>query len=215
MKPIFQVTRKNALLLAFVTLVCMSLSSLVFFLTKEQIQAQARQQKQMLIAQVISPSVYDNDLLATCNPPEGMFAHMPIFHEICVAKKAGKVQAYLFETTASDGYNGAIRLLIAITPQGEVLGVRVTEQHETPGLGDKIELKYSPWILSFQHKWLLPHNERNLTSWAVKKDGGEFDQFTGATITPRAVVKQVKQAGLALLDRLNHQNQEGERENGQ
>jgi electron transport complex protein RnfG len=79
-------------------------------------------------------------------------------------------------------------LLIAINYEGNIIGVRVLSHQETPGLGDKIELRRSNWILTF--------NERSLTNptkdaWKVKKDGGEFDQLTGATITPRAIVKAV------------------------
>ena len=72
-----------------------------------------------------------------------------------------------------------------------VLGVRVIEHKETPGLGDKIELAVSNWITTFSNK---PFSPDNLAPWQVKKDGGEFDQFTGATITPRAVVRAVREA---------------------
>ena len=85
---------------------------------------------------------------------------------------------------------------MGLTPQGEVLGVRVIEHHETPGLGDKIELRISDWILSFNNQ---PINNDNLSEWAVKKDGGKFDQFSGATITPRAIVNQVKRSVLVML----------------
>jgi len=103
--------------------------------------------------------------------------------------------AYAYETTAPDGYSGNIRLLVGITPKGEVLGVRVIEHHETPGLGDKIELRISNWILSFTNQVIVPES---LKDWAVKKDGGKFDQFSGATITPRAIVNQVKRLSSCL-----------------
>ena len=105
--------------------------------------------------------------------------------------------AYAYETIAPDGYSGNIRLLVGITPKGEVLGVRVIEHHETPGLGDKIELRISDWILSFTNQIIVPES---LKDWAVKKDGGKFDQFSGATITPRAVVNQVKRSALVMLE---------------
>ena len=92
---------------------------------------------------------------------------------------------------------GNIRLLVGITPKGEVLGVRVIEHHETPGLGDKIELRISDWILSFTNQVIVPES---LKDWAVKKDGGKFDQFSGATITPRAIVNQVKRSALVMLE---------------
>ena len=92
---------------------------------------------------------------------------------------------------APDGYNGKIQLVVGLAGEGTVSGVRVLEHKETPGLGDKIELRISDWILGFNS---LTLNSENITNWAVKKDGGQFDQFTGATITPRAVVKAVKRS---------------------
>ncbi|MDF5751005.1 electron transport complex subunit RsxG, partial [Klebsiella quasipneumoniae] len=99
----------------------------------------------------------------------------------------------VMEATATDGYSGAIQLLVAADFRGTVLGTRVTEHHETPGLGDKIELRLSDWITHFAGKVIPGQGDSH---WAVKKDGGDFDQFTGATITPRAVVNAVNPAGL-------------------
>jgi electron transport complex, RnfABCDGE type, G subunit len=101
--------------------------------------------------------------------------------------------AAVMEATAPDGYSGAIQLLVGADFSGTVLGSRVTEHHETPGLGDKIELRISDWITHFAGKTIAGESD---ATWAVKKDGGQFDQFTGATITPRAVVNAVKRAGL-------------------
>ena len=92
--------------------------------------------------------------------------------------------------------SGNIRLLFGMTVDGEILGVRVLQHKETPGLGDKIETRISNWILSFNNKKITPDN---LQDWAVKKDGGKFDQFAGATITPRAIVNQVKRSALEVL----------------
>jgi electron transport complex protein RnfG len=104
------------------------------------------------------------------------------------ARMDDKPVAALMIVTAPDGYNGDIKILIAIDVSGVILGVRVISHRETPGLGDPIEIERSDWILSFNDKSLInPRDE----GWAVRRDGGEFDQFTGATITPRAVVKAV------------------------
>ncbi len=203
MKPILSVTIKNALLLAAVAFVCAAVVGGCYFLTQDRIAVQVVRQKQALFAEVIPSDFYNNDLLATCGRAEGVLGQDAQIKQLCVAKMDGKTTAYVFETVAPNGYSGAIGLLIAITPAGEVLGVRVTSHSETPGLGDKIELKHSNWILSFAHRWLRPADPQNLAQWAVKKEGGQFDQFTGATITPRAVVEQVKRAGLALLADLN------------
>ncbi|OIO66652.1 MAG: NADH:ubiquinone oxidoreductase subunit RnfG [Zetaproteobacteria bacterium CG1_02_49_23] len=104
----------------------------------------------------------------------------------------GNINGIAWETSAPDGYSGSIRMLIGVRPNGAVYAVRVTSHHETPGLGDGITLNHA-WLDSFVDKTLTQ------TSWKVRKDGGDFDQFTGATISPRAVVKAVK-AGLELFE---------------
>jgi len=98
--------------------------------------------------------------------------------------------ALVLRPVVPDGYAGPIKLLVSVLADGSLGGVRVTEHHETPGLGDKIDEKKNPWIIEqFNGKSLRnPKPER----WKVKRDGGEFDQFTGATITPRSVVNAVK-----------------------
>lgn len=104
-------------------------------------------------------------------------------------RKDGEPVAAVFTSTAPDGYAGPIRLLVAVRRDGSLAGVRVVAHKETPGLGDKIDERKSDWIHSFTGKSLgNPTPER----WKVRRDGGDFDQFTGATITPRVVVKAVR-----------------------
>ena len=187
----FKTVSKYGLLLAFVALLCTALSGGIYFLTKDKIeQAVAKQQRELLL-QVIPQTYFDNDLLNSCVKTDN-----PQIPKVYLAKKDQEVTAYAFETVAPDGYSGNIYLLVGLTPQGEVLGVRTIAHKETPGLGDKIELRISDWILSFNHQQIT---QENLADWAVKKDGGKFDQFAGATITPRAVVNQVKRAALLML----------------
>ncbi len=93
------------------------------------------------------------------------------------------------ESVAPDGYNGAIKIIVGMDIEGTILGTRVLAHQETPGLGDKIDLRITDWVLGFTGKQVTDENE---SQWAVRKDGGQFDSFTGATITPRAVVKAVK-----------------------
>ncbi len=105
------------------------------------------------------------------------------------ARKSGAPVAAVFNAIAPDGYSGDIHLLIGVYHDGRIAGVRVVKHSETPGLGDAIEARKSDWILGFDGRSLLnPAAE----GWKVKRDGGEFDQITGATITPRAIVKTVK-----------------------
>jgi len=107
---------------------------------------------------------------------------------IHIARDQGDPVAAIIPAITQDGYSGAISMIIGINFDGTVAGVRVVEHRETPGLGDKIDLKKSDWILGFNGKSLLNPQQ---SDWKVKKEGGDFDQFTGATITPRAVVNQI------------------------
>ena len=106
-----------------------------------------------------------------------------------IAKQGKTVVAIVFTVVAPDGYSGPIKLLIGVKPSGEILSVRVIAHQETPGLGDGIDIKKSSWITQFDHQSLT---KTSFANWKVKKDGGAFDQLTGATITPRAVVKAIK-----------------------
>jgi electron transport complex protein RnfG len=108
---------------------------------------------------------------------------------VYIGRLQGQPVAAVFEVRTVRGYNGEINLLVAVKADGTLGGVRVINHRETPGLGDKIDESRSDWILAFNGKSL---NNPDSKRWAVKRDGGDFDQFTGATITPRAVVAAVK-----------------------
>lgn len=184
--------RQHGITLALFAAGATGLTAIINQLTKSTIAAQAARQQSALFDQIIPAGIYNNTLRKSCylttTPALGNGPH-----HIYIARKNGRAIAALLEATAPDGYSGAIRLLVGADFNGTILGVRVTEHHETPGLGDKIELRLSRWITLFAGKTLHGASDRR---WAVKKDGGDFDQFTGATITPRAVVNAVKRAGL-------------------
>ena len=190
-----KITSRYGILLGFVALLCTAISAGIFFLTKDKIDEVMAAQQRELLLQVIPQDYFNNNLLESAVIPQDK--NLVGIQKIYFAKKDGNVSAYAYETTAPDGYSGDIRLLVGLDPKGEILGVRVIEHHETPGLGDKIELRISNWILNFTHQSI---NEHNLNEWAVKKDGGKFDQFSGATITPRAVVNQTKRSALIMLN---------------
>lgn len=190
-----KITSRYGVLLGFVALLCTAISAGIFFLTKDKIDSVMAAQQRELLLQVIPQDYFNNNLLESAVIPQDK--NLLGIQKIYFAKKDGNVSAYAYETTAPDGYSGDIRLLVGLDPKGEILGVRVIEHHETPGLGDKIELRISNWILNFTHQSI---NEHNLNEWAVKKDGGKFDQFSGATITPRAVVNQTKRSALIMLN---------------
>lgn len=184
--------RKHGITLALFAAGCTGLTAAINQLTKSTIDEQATLVQKALFDQVVPRDSYNNNLSNSCYlvdaPALGKGTH-----RVYIARKDDRQVAAVLEATAPDGYSGAIRLLVGVDFNGTVLGTRVTEHHETPGLGDKIELRLSDWITHFSGKTLRNENDPH---WAVKKDGGDFDQFTGATITPRAVVNAVKRAGL-------------------
>ncbi|VUS96177.1 electron transport complex subunit RsxG [Klebsiella spallanzanii] len=187
-----QSMRKHGITLALFAAGSTGLTAAINELTKSTIADQAALQQKALFDQVMPANLYNNDLLKNCylvTAPELGKGQ----HKVWIAQNNEQPIAAVMEATAPDGYSGAIQLLVAADFKGTVLGTRVTEHHETPGLGDKIELRISDWITLFAGKVIQGQHDSH---WAVKKDGGDFDQFTGATITPRAVVNAVKRAGL-------------------
>jgi electron transport complex protein RnfG len=158
--------------------------------TRDAIQQRQAEDLLASLAQVIPPELHDNDLLADTLTLQTPDCEVIVYR----ALEGLTVSGVAFETVGQ-GYGGAIRVLLGVDKDGRILGARVLAHTETPGLGDKIEVDRDDWILDFDGKSLgEPLPER----WAVKKDGGDFDQFSGATITPRAVVKSVKE-GLELF----------------
>jgi electron transport complex protein RnfG len=180
---------RSAVLLGLFALVGTGIVAMIFTGTEQRIAEAERAFMLRSLHAVIRPELHDNDIFAdmiTVTSPEllGTKDPVPVFR----ARKDGKPVALAIIPVAPDGYVGPIKLLVAITVDGTVLGVRVLSHHETPGLGDGIEEKRSDWILGFNgHSLSNPESK----GWHVRRDGGKFDQFTGATITPRAVVKAV------------------------
>jgi electron transport complex protein RnfG len=187
-----QSIRKNSALLAGFAAITAGLIALTFQVTAGRIAEAERRAAQRALFELVPESRHDNDLLSdTLVVPEAEAKALNMSEPrlIHVARQNGEPVALIIPTAAPDGYSGEIRLLVGVNVDGSIAGVRVLRHNETPGLGDKIELAKDSWILSFDGKSLgNPAGE----NWTVKKDGGDFDQFAGATITPRAVVKQVK-----------------------
>nr|A4XS49.1 RecName: Full=Ion-translocating oxidoreductase complex subunit G; AltName: Full=Rnf electron transport complex subunit G [Pseudomonas mendocina ymp] len=179
---------KNALVLGLFAIGTVGSVALLQQGTATRIAAAEREAQVRALAEILPAGSYDNHLLDNrieLNAPE--LGHRSP-QSAYLALKGEQPSALILPVTAPDGYSGAIHLLVGIFADGRLAGVRVLGHRETPGLGDKIELAKSDWIRSFEGKSLSDPNE---DGWAVKKDRGEFDQFAGATITPRAVVKAV------------------------
>ena len=185
---------RNGIILATFAIVATLVVAVVNELTKDRIAQQAQKQLLTTLNTIIDSSTYNNDIHTACvivndkellGTKENLSAYLALYDDQPVAAA--------IETIAPDGYNGNIKLFVAITTSGEVSGVRVLSHQETPGVGDKIEIRKNPWITSFKGQSIDNDNE---SQWQVKKDGGMFDQFTGATITPRAVVSAVKNTAI-------------------
>ncbi|MBA6290798.1 electron transport complex subunit RsxG [Colwellia sp. MB3u-70] len=180
---------KNSKILALFAVACTATVALVQLLTEDRIELQSQQQLIQQLNQVIQKDSHDNEMFRDCIiAPTGKDTEL-LIDVIYRARLNNMPTAAAIKTVAPDGYSGNIELLIALNIDGSVSGVRTLLHKETPGLGDKIELRKSDWITTFAGKKVLDKNDNR---WAVKKDGGMFDQFTGATITPRAVVKTVR-----------------------
>lgn len=185
--------QKNSLILALFAIVCTAIVGLVNDLTKDKIVAQAQLQLLNTLHSIIEPSRYNNDITQDCvslNTLSLIPTNDNKTEQIAyIARKNTDPVAVAITTIAPDGYNGNIDFIVAINMDNSISGVRVLKHQETPGLGDKVEIRKSDWITGFNGKKLLSEND---SRWAVTKDGGMFDQFTGATITPRAITKAMK-----------------------
>lgn len=184
---------KNSQILALFALACTLVVGIVYELTKDKIKSQEQNKLLSTLHSIIAPQRHNNDIAQHCirisNPALGATS----LHTGYIATMDETFVAIALTTTAPDGYNGNIELMVGINANGSVSGVRVLKHKETPGLGDKIELRKSQWITRFSDKDITDEKD---SRWQVAKDGGMFDQFTGATITPRAVVKAVKKTVL-------------------
>lgn len=180
---------RSAALLALFALTGTALVAAIYKGTKEPIAKAERAYMLRSLHSVINPEIYDNDIFTDyieVKSPKllGTDKAMQVFR----ARKNNKPVAAAITSIAPEGYVGPIKLLVGIDINGIILGVRVLSHQETPGLGDAIDEKRSDWIYSFNGRSLTnPESDK----WYVRRDGGIFDQFTGATITPRAVVKAV------------------------
>lgn len=188
---------RTAVILLLFVVVFTGLLSAAYLWTQPTIEAAAAQEKMKLIDEVLPRASYDNDLLADALqlPPSAALGQDEA-STAYRARRGDQPSALVLEAVAPDGYAGKIRLLIAFATDGAVLGVRVTQHKETPGLGDYIEPKKDkdkqrPWITQFDG---LNPNRLDAREWKVKKDGGRFDSVAGATVTPRAVIKAVGKA---------------------
>ena len=196
---------KTSITLGIFALLAALLLGIVNLSTAEKIQEQQLAAERRALGEVLPSSFHDNDLLSKPLPLSPLTSSTPLANnyvaiellELSVERQAyialmgNTFSGAILPVEAHDAYSGDINLLVAILADGTVSGVRVLAHRETPGLGDKIDIQVSNWILGFDGKSLA---NPSLPQWKVIKDGGEFDQLVGATITPRAVINAVQRA---------------------
>ena len=188
---IFQSMGKNSLLLALFALITALVLATTDRITEDRIAESERLAAQKALFEIVPLARHNNDLLVDLQPiPEQYWLALGLDNggDVHIARLDDQPVAAIIPSITTDGYSGDIAMIVGINFDGTVAGVRVVEHKETPGLGDKVELRKSDWILSFNGKSL---NNPELSKWNVKKDRGDFDQFTGATITPKAVIHQI------------------------
>lgn len=183
----------QALLLGGFALIASSLLAAGNVLTKDEIKLRKKEDMLSSLAQVVPPEVYDNNIIEN-----KIYVRAKSGREVEVYQgtKNGDVSSLAY-SMAKPGYSGDITVLMGVDNTGELMGVRVLSHTETPGLGDKIEIEKDDWITAFAGQSFA---NLDFDKWKVKKDGGVFDQFSGATITPRTVVNAVKEGLIFFRD---------------
>ncbi len=201
MKKHYEAMKKAGSSLALFAFISVVLVATTNSLTKHKIEENQAKMLLKALNQISPKSSYDNDLANSkiiIEPSEnGFIRQTPVY----LATMKGQPVTAIFEVTTLKGYSGAITLLLGINAKdNSVKGLRVVKHHETPGLGDKMEIRKSDWVFSFNNKSL---GNPDIENWQVKKDGGDFDQFTGATITPRAIVNAARSTLLYAQDNMD------------
>ncbi len=176
------------LVLAAFAMVGVALVAVTHAATAERIAANDRMTMLKKLEAIVPPGSIGNDPIADRIEVQAIDLLGTASTDVYRVRKDGEPVALVLNPVVPDGYAGPIKLLVAVMKDGSLGGVRVVSHHETPGLGDKIEEQRTDWVLDFTGKSLGDPSE---DKWKVKRDGGVFDQFTGATISPRSIVKAV------------------------
>lgn len=181
---------KSGVTLAIIAAICTSLVALTWQLTAERIEINKKEFLERSLQPALAGLFFDTGVtesVLTIPAPHDLPGNdAAIIYRVYAQ---GQPVAALFVVSARDGYAGPIRLLIGVSMDGSVTGIRVLEHRETPGLGDRVEITRSDWALQFDGHSL---RDPEPVEWAIKRDGGDFDQLTGASVTPRAIIKAIK-----------------------
>jgi len=182
---------RSGVTLAVIAAICTTLVAMTYRLTAERIVANEQAWLERSLQPALSGLFYDSGVteskIIVPPPHELPGTEAAIIYRVYAE---GAPVAALFVISARDGYAGPIRILVGIDTVGVVTGVHVLEHRETPGLGDRVESTKSDWVKQFNGRSLL---DPAPAGWAIRGDGGQFDQLTGASVTPRAIIKATKE----------------------
>ena len=195
--------RRNSILLGLFAVLTTNIIAGTYLGTRDKIAEAQRRAQEKALLEIVPLERHNNSMLddSIAVGPQAAGLGLRADKKIYIARQDGTAVAVILPVTAPDGYSGNIDLIVGINGDGSVAGVRTLAHKETPGLGDKLDLKKSDWILAFNGRSLAnPLPEK----WKVKKDKGVFDQFTGATITPRAVTAAVRRSLEYFHDNRGH-----------
>jgi len=192
MKGLASIGISGTVLAAFAAITSLSIGW-TYLRTEAQIEQEVRRAEARQLLEIFPAETHDNDIV---DDTFSVAADTPLLgireaREGYRVRRGKDVIGVILPVTARDGYSGDIRALVGIRNDGTVAGVRVVAHRETPGLGDKVDRRKSQWILGFENRSL---NDPPPPAWAVKKECGVLDQFTGATVTPRAVIRAPRRA---------------------
>jgi len=181
---------KSGTTLAAIAAICTALVAATYHLTADRIAANDKAILEQSLQPALSDIFYDSGVSESrlvIPPPHDLpGSEAAIIYRVYATENP---VAALFVVTARDGFSGPIRILLGVNYDGVVTGVRILQHRETPGLGDKIVSTRSDWVHQFADRSLA---DPVVAGWAIERDGGEFDQLTGASVTPRAVVKAMR-----------------------
>ena len=180
----------NITALAFIIIFCGGLLLVTFTNTNPRTQKETNLYEEKKLLEILSPYSFTNSIIKeSITLPASTNAGIEEGSKAYLGKQNQEIIAILLPITVAEGYGGKIKMLVGISSKREILGTKILSHHETAGLGDKIETDKSNWIKSFRGRSI---KNTNPNEWDVKKDGGDFDQLTGATITSRSIIFATK-----------------------
>jgi electron transport complex protein RnfG len=184
------ILRSGATLAAIAT-ICTTLVAASYHLTVDRIAANDKALLEQSLQPALANTFYDSSVSESrlvLEPPHGL----PGSEAAIIYRdySGDEPVAALFVVTARDGFAGPIRILLGVDINGVVTGVRILHHRETPGFGDKIDERKSDWVHQFETRSL---QDPLVGRWRIRGDGGDFDQLTGASVTPRAVIKAMRE----------------------